>query len=126
MRYRAIQLKEKVISNKQTITGLDIYILKGTHLSEVVKNVAFLLKKELTEAAFIAAYTENERPFLTLMYTDNLVSHGYNASKDISQAAKLINGGGGGQAFFATAGGKDVKGIDYAMEKLIELASKQA
>ena len=60
------------------------------------------------------------------MYTDNLVSHGYNASKDISQAAKLINGGGGGQAFFATAGGKDVKGIDYAMEKLIEIASKQA
>jgi len=126
MRDRAIQLKEKVISNKQTINGLDIYILKGTHLSEVVKNVAFLLKKELTEAAFIAAYTENERPFLTLMYTDNLVSHGYNASKDISQAAKLINGGGGGQAFFATAGGKDVKGIDYAMEKLIEIASKQA
>ncbi|MFA6769726.1 MAG: alanine--tRNA ligase, partial [Bacteroidales bacterium] len=126
MRERAIQLKDKVLSQKQTINGVNIYLLKGNHHSEVVKDIAFLLRNELKESVFIAAYRENKKPYLALMYTNDLVAHGYDASKDIREASKLINGGGGGQPFFATAGGKNIEGIDYAMEKLIALASKQA
>lgn len=126
MKDRAIQLKDKILSLKQTINGVNIYLLKGKYHSEVVRNVAFFLRSEIKESAFIAAYTEGEKPYLALMYTDDLIALGYNASKDIREASKLIDGGGGGQPFFATAGGKKVEGIDSAMEKLIELASKQA
>ncbi|MFA7134275.1 MAG: alanine--tRNA ligase, partial [Bacteroidales bacterium] len=126
MKESAIQLKDKILSQKQVINGINIYLIKGNYLSEIIKNVAFLLRNELKKSAFIAAYTQEKKPYLALMYTDDLIAHGYNASKDIREAAKLINGGGGGQPFFATAGGKKNEGIDYAMEKLIELASKQA
>lgn len=126
MKDRAVQLKDKILSEKHNINGVNLYLLKGKYHSEVIKNVAFLLRNELTESAFIAAYIEGDKPYLALMYTDDLVAHGCNASKDIREAAKLISGGGGGQPFFATAGGKNIEGIDYAMEKLIELASKQA
>jgi alanyl-tRNA synthetase len=75
---------------------------------------------------FAAAYIFEGKPYLALMYSDDLVAHGKNASKEIREAAKSIKGGGGGQPFYATAGGKDVQGIDYAMDKLIELATQHA
>ena len=58
------------------------------------------------------------------MYTDDLVAKGKNAGNDIRQAAKLILGGGGGQPWIATAGGKDVSGLAAAMEVLVDNATK--
>jgi len=54
--------------------------------------------------------------------SDDMVSdHGLNAGQMVREAARLIQGGGGGQPHFATAGGKDVNGIHAAVEKLIEI-----
>ena len=72
----------------------------------------------------IAATSHEEKPSLTLMYTDDLTAKGSNAGKDIREAAKLINGGGGGQPFLATAGGKNMDGLNAAFDKLIETATK--
>jgi alanyl-tRNA synthetase len=60
---------------------------------------------------------------LTVMMSDDMVSdHGLNAGQMIREAAKLIQGGGGGQPYYATAGGKNKDGIHAAVDKVIELA----
>ena len=105
------------------INGYNVIAVKGIFLPEVIKNVAGLLKQECTNTIFIAATSQEDKPSLTLMYTDDLVAKGSNAGKDIREAAKLINGGGGGQPFLATAGGKNMDGLNAAYEKLIETAT---
>ena len=124
MKERAVTLKDAVVRNGQNINGYNVLILKGTFIAEVVKNAAFLAKQECTNTVFAAATQMDGKPTLTLMYTDDLVAKGANAGKDIREAAKLINGGGGGQPGLATAGGKNVDGLEEAFNKLIELATK--
>ena len=66
---------------------------------------------------------ENAKPTLTVSLSDDLVAEGKNAGQLVREAAKLMQGGGGGQPHFATAGGKDPDGLPAAVEKVIELAS---
>jgi alanyl-tRNA synthetase len=60
---------------------------------------------------------------LTVMLSDNLVASGLKAGNLVKEAAKLIQGGGGGQPHFATAGGKNADGLNTAVDKVIELAA---
>jgi alanyl-tRNA synthetase len=61
---------------------------------------------------------------LSVMFSDDMVkNHDLNAGKMIREAAKLIKGGGGGQPHYAQAGGKDIEGINAAVDKIIELAN---
>ena len=124
MKERAVTIKDAIIRNSQNINGYNVLILKGTFIAEVVKNAAFLAKQECTNTVFAAATQSEGKPTLTLMYTDDLVAKGANAGKDIREAAKFIMGGGGGQPGLATAGGKNVEGLEEAFNKLIELATK--
>ena len=65
---------------------------------------------------------ENQKPQLTIMMSDDMVSdHGLNAGQLVREAAKLIQGGGGGQPHFAQAGGKNVDGLSAAIDKVLEL-----
>ena len=92
--------------------------------ADAVKNIAFQLKGEITSNLFVAIGSrENDKPMLTVMISDDLVASGMNAGKMVREAAKLIQGGGGGQAHFATAGGKNVDGLNAAVDKLVELAN---
>ena len=124
MKERAISVKELLLKNPQQINGYNVLALKGTFIAEVVKNAAFMAKQECTNTVMIAATQYEGKPTLTLMYSDDLVAKGANAGKDIREAAKLINGGGGGQPGLATAGGKNVDGLEAAFDKLIEAATK--
>ena len=83
-----------------------------------------MLRAECSSTVFAAAVTDPAKPALVLMYTDDLVASGMNAGKDIRPAAKFINGGGGGQPFFASAGGKNADGIDAALDCIKETISK--
>ena len=87
--------------------------------------MAFLIHNECTNTAFIAAFTTPDgKACLTLMYTDDLVAAGKDAAANVREAARLIQGGGGGQKFLATAGGKNPGGLEAAEKTLIELATK--
>ncbi|MEN6618671.1 MAG: alanine--tRNA ligase [Rikenellaceae bacterium] len=124
MRERAIILKNSLLENSQKINGINIVVLKGVYPADFVKNIAFLLRNEVENSAFIAGCEFEGKVHLALMYSDDLVTKGYNASKDIREASGYINGGGGGQNFFASAGGKNPDGIAAAIAKLTELATK--
>ncbi|RZT93202.1 alanyl-tRNA synthetase [Ancylomarina subtilis] len=81
-----------------------------------IKDIAFLLKSEVENLVFIAGADLDGKANLTIMFSDNLVKeYDLNAGAIVREAAKEIKGGGGGQAFFASAGGKDPQGIDAAI-----------
>ncbi len=124
VREKSVDLKNKAKENILNINGIDVIILKGFLTMDILKNVAFMLRNECTNTAFIGANLLKEKPSVALMYTDDLVAKGFNAGKDIRTAAKFINGGGGGQAFFASAGGKNADGIDSAIDCIKDIISK--
>ena len=88
-----------------------------------VRNIALILQKNLENSVFAGAYEYEGKPQLVLMYTADLVAAGKHAGKDIREAAKFIQGGGGGQPGLATAGGKDTAGLAEALAKLTETAT---
>jgi alanyl-tRNA synthetase len=123
-RERAESVKKQLLENSTVINGMNIMVLRGDYDADIVKSIAHSLRSEVTNTVFIAGCETGGKATLSLMYSDDLVAHGYNASKDIRQAAIYINGGGGGQNFFASAGGKNPGGLDSAINKLTELATK--
>ena len=115
-----------MIMLRNIINGRKVIIApRDTYNSDGVRNMAFLIHNECTNTVFIAAFTTPEgKACLTLMYTDDLVNAGADASANVREAARLIQGGGGGQKFLATAGGKNPGGLEAAEKALIELATK--
>ena len=117
----ARELKE----NATEVNGVRLAVLNGTRLPEVVKNIAFTLRKEAEgPTAFVAATESEGKPLLTVMLSDDLVKQGLNAGQIVREAAKLIKGGGGGQPFFAQAGGKDPEGLPAARDRIISLITE--
>ena len=88
-----------------------------------VRNVALLLQKKAQNLVLAGAYAFEGKPNLVLMYANDLVAKGKNAGKDIREAAKFIQGGGGGQPGLATAGGKNPDGLKQALETLVSIAT---
>lgn len=120
MKEKAIQIKESVIKSKQLINGSSIFTLRGDYPTEMVKDIAFQIRGEQKEhAVFIGATESGGKPTLTLMVSDDLVEQGFNAAKILRDAAKNIQGGGGGQPHFATAGGKSSDGLEKAMNEIL-------
>ena len=66
-----------------------------------------------------------DKPQIVVMLSDELVDKGFNANSIIKELTPFIKGGGGGQPFFAMAGGKDVSGLDRVVEKARELLKEQ-
>ncbi len=121
MNERTALLTKEVIENAKEINGVKLAVLKGIRLPDVVKNIAFNVRKECPESTvFIGATVNESKPLLTLALSDDLVKQGYNASQIIRQSAKCIKGGGGGQPFFAQAGGKDSEGLSMAFDSICE------
>ena len=124
---RVRTLTDKLLSEATTLAnGNTLVTLNGPRIPELVKNVAFAIReKSPKNTIFVAATASNEnKPLLTVMITDDLVKEGLNASLTVREAAKLVQGGGGGQPQFAQAGGKNNDGLQAAFEKMIELVTK--
>jgi alanyl-tRNA synthetase len=124
-RERVQNMKKTIAEQGEVINGITVYKLRGNYTTEMVKDLAFQLHKDSTNAVFAAAFlAAPDKPALVLMYSDDLVAAGKDASKDIKVAARFIQGGGGGQKFLATAGGKITDGLAQALDTLIENAVK--
>lgn len=124
MKEKEAQLKEHLLKNIQEINGVKVIKFCAPIPADAVKNIAFQLRGEITDNLFFVAGTVyDNKPMLTVMLSDNLVANGLKAGNLVKEAAKLIQGGGGGQPHFATAGGKNPDGLAAAVDKVVELAS---
>jgi alanyl-tRNA synthetase len=85
-----------------------------------MKDLAFQLKDEIENLYLVLGTVSNEKPSLTVMISENLVAErGLNAAQIVREAGREIQGGGGGQPFYATAGGKNAAGLQTAIEKAL-------
>jgi len=119
------ELKNELLKEIQIINGIQ-FIGKTVGLDlQGVKDLAFAIKAESSELVLLLANKSNDKVNLSLLITDDLVkSKGLNAGTVIREIAKEIKGGGGGQPFFATAGGSDFGGIERAMNIAREIIRK--
>ena len=120
---KAANMAKQLSGKAESINGIKVIKINGTQEMSMVKNIASILQKEESNLVLTGAFESDGKPQLVLMYTNDLVSKGKNAGKDVREAAKLIQGGGGGQPGIASAGGKDITALSKALEKMIELAT---
>ena len=122
MQERIKATAEKLLAEKDIINGINVCLMTGVRIPDMVKGVAFAIKeKSPSSTIFIGATTYKDKPMLTVMATEDMVKAGFNASAMVKEAAKLIQGGGGGLPQFAQAGGKNADALSLAIDKLTEI-----
>ncbi|MGB6084067.1 alanine--tRNA ligase [Moheibacter sp.] len=110
--------KETWKKSFENINGVNFLAVRTSLDANTIKQIAFPLRKEIENLFLVVGSDHNGKPSITVSISDELVeSKGLNAGQIVRELGKEIQGGGGGQAFFATAGGKDVSGLDRALEK---------
>ena len=124
MRERSAQLKKDLVTMARDFNGRHVVVIDTCGNPQLLKNAAFMLQNEVENFAIAAAYAVEDKPQLLLMYSRDLVAAGKNAQSDIKEAARFIQGGGGGQPGLATAGGKNLAGLADALDALTTAASK--
>ncbi len=124
---KAAEFARKLSERATEVNGIRLIV--AHHVTEhggtpqLLRDAAAMLQKELKNTAVVAAFEFEGKPQLLLMYSQDLVAAGKNAGKDIREAAKFIQGGGGGQPGLASAGGRKIEGIKEALDKLVEIAT---
>ena len=119
------QLKKDLIAKAVECNGVKVVVFRGEANVDAIKDLAFQIKGESNtdeKVFFVAGIKDGEKCALMVMLSEQLVSEGLNAGKLVKDAAKLIQGGGGGQPHFATAGGKNVAGLGEAVEHILDAA----
>jgi alanyl-tRNA synthetase len=119
----AQQVKKDLLGKVQVIDGMNVIIQKvDIDSNDAVKSIAFDLKKQIENLFLVLACNVQNKPLITVMIADELVkSKGLHAGNIIRDLAKEIQGGGGGQPFYASAGGKKIEGLDAVVLKAKEL-----
>jgi alanyl-tRNA synthetase len=118
---KAVVLKKDFIANAVEHNGYKLIRYIGEGNVDLMKDIAFQIRGELGgNFVFVAGIIQNGKPTLMLMLGDDVVNAGANASKLVKEASRLIQGGGGGQPHFATAGGKNPDALAQAVDSIIE------
>ena len=121
------RVRDEIIK-KSILTPDGVRIMKHVLLKDVpasyIKDIAFQIESIIPESTLcVLGSKHDDKPLITVMISKDLVENNkLNAGNLVREAAKLIKGGGGGAAHFATAGGKDANGLEAAVDKVIELA----
>ena len=120
MKDKVKNLKASLIAEIQEINGVQ-FLAKQVDLNpEGAKNLVYELGNLGNNLFLVLATAEEEKPMLTCYVSKELVAQkNLNAGQVVRELGKYIQGGGGGQPFFATAGGKKVEGIQEALEKAV-------
>ena len=116
--------KDKLVSQARMVNGTTVVSAVIPMRQDMAKDLVFKIRAAVPDHLLCVIGSVHEgRPTLSVMASDDMVAeHGFNAGKTVREAAKLIQGGGGGQPHFATAGGKNADGLSAAVDKVIELA----
>ena len=120
---KAADFAKELTKHAENINGTDVVTFQSDCDPVMFREAAALLQKEVSNFALCAAFAHDGKPQLVLMYSQDLVAGGRNAAADIREAAKYIQGGGGGQPFLATAGGRNVEGLSQALGTMVEKAT---
>ena len=122
-REKAASFAKELSENAEEVNGINLVRFNRDVDPAMLREAASILQKEARNFVLAAAFRHEGKPQLALMYSDDLVTAGHNAAKDIREAAKLIQGGGGGQPALATAGGRNTDGLQAALDKMTETAT---
>ena len=111
-------IKEKIASFVETMGSdeVTVRVAEVPFAGEHLRDVAFMLRPRLRNVAMVLGTKADGKVNLAVVLGDDVVARGLNASEIVREAAREIQGGGGGQPFFAMAGGKRPEGLDRAME----------
>ena len=114
--------RDDIIRRAEDFGDIKLVRLEGEHQPDMIRGVMPLLRGKFTDVRFavVAATQYDGKPTIAVFLSQPLVEQGLNAGAMIKSAAKLIQGGGGGQPWMATAGGRDVNGLSAAMDELIK------
>ena len=116
--------KEKLLSQGREVNGVKVFTAVVPAKPEVAKDLVFKIRAaEPSHSLCVVGSVFDNKPMLNVCISEDLVNeHGLNAGQLVREAAKLIQGGGGGQPHFASAGGKNADALSAAVDKVIELA----
>ena len=119
---KVVEIRKELTEKAKDVNGIKIIAAVLPLDAQGAKDIAFQLRAQFTERlAVVLGCHADGKPSLTVCFSDDLVAEGQNAGKMVREAGKLIQGGGGGQAHFATAGGKNPDGLSSAVDKIVEL-----
>jgi alanyl-tRNA synthetase len=117
---KIMQLRKELLADAVEVNGIKTIRYEGSLTADQAKTLAFQIRNlQNTQLFFVAGCVHEGKPSLTVLLSDDLVEKGLNAVTIAREAAKEIQGGGGGQAFFASAGGRNAAGIKQAVEKAV-------
>ena len=119
------QVADRFFSNLKEQDGMQLVSAVLPRRADFVKDLAYNLRARAPKLVFVVGVVNDGKPNLTIMLGDEITAAGVNAGAVVREAAKLMQGGGGGQAFFATAGGKNPEGLKAAIDKAVELIAAQ-
>ena len=116
--------KQKLIEKAKTVNGVTLITATLPMEAAQAKDLVFKIRQEVSSNLLCVLGTVAAgKPMLSVMMSEDMVeSHQLNAGQLVREAAKLIQGGGGGQPHYATAGGKNSDGLSAAIDKVVELA----
>ena len=115
---------QQLVEKARELSGVKVVSAVLPMEPQAAKDLAFKVRAAVSGSLLCVLGTVNQgKPQLSIMLSDDLVAeHGLNAGQMVREAAKLIQGGGGGQPHFAQAGGKNADGLSAAVDKVLELA----
>jgi alanyl-tRNA synthetase len=118
---KIMALRDQLLSEGEEINGIKVIRYEGKLTTDQIKTLAFQIRNlQTVKLFFVAGCVVEGKPSLTVLLSDDLVALGLNAVNIVREAAREIQGGGGGQPFFATAGGKKTEGIKNAIDKALQ------
>jgi len=120
---RIVAIRENLMQKAEDINGVKVIRLMSNDNPNIIKGVIPFFKGKFTDVKFlmVAGTIYENKPSLTVVLSQPMVDAGFHAGNMVREAAKLMDGNGGGQPFMATAGGKNPNGVNAAIDSVIEM-----
>ena len=124
-REQVAEWAERIATSTPERNGVQLIAGQMDRLPDFIRDLAYNLRARSPKLVFVYGTNHGGKPSLTIMLGDEIMARGVNAGAVVREAAKLMQGGGGGQPFFATAGGRNAEGLQSAIDKAVELILEQ-